>query len=55
MKKLRLKGAQPCVQGQAALHGAGEPEARSDLMCVCQQTQLLEKAGIFLREKTRFV
>ena len=55
MKKLRLKGAQPCVQGQAALHGAGELEARSDLTCVCQQTQLLEEAGTFLREKTPFV
>ena len=38
-----------------ALHGARELEARSDLTCVCQQTQLLEEAGTFLREKTRFV
>lgn len=30
MKKLRLRAAQRCVQGQAALHGVAEMEARSE-------------------------
>ena len=55
LAKNKQKYNQKCVQGQAALHGVVETEARLEAPTVGRQTLLLGEAGTFLGKTVGFV